>query len=471
MINIFFFFIFLFFGLFYKLNLIFNDPRINQYRIKQYQKKSKYKLNRGNIYDKNLLLLNYTKKKYYITKKNKKRIIEKREYLFPSCIAINGIVNNDFQGLSGLELFYNNELNSKIIKEYHSRLTAQDKFKNKYKNYKKKKLITTIDAIQSEKIYNILHQYQDKFESQYAICIVMDGNSGALETVTQYPQYTQYNKNEIDIKFLYPLSITQSHEVGSVIKAFLMISALNEKIVTPETNINCFGVKEKIIQGKNLTTWKAHGIIPFKTVIKESNNFGVAQIGLLLNKKLFDYYSRFGFGKKTGIQIHGEHSGILNSPDKWSKRTPISLSFGYEISCTLLQLVSAWSIFTNNGRRVIPKIILNETSKYSDPLCDQEAIKNALDILYYSSDTLKKYGLKNSINGNLYGKTGTANILINQQYNKDHNIYTFIGHIEKNNIKKIIGISVHGSNNYKLLSSQISLPIFLEISDLIAKKI
>jgi cell division protein FtsI/penicillin-binding protein 2 len=465
------FFSFLFCLLYYKLNLIFIDPKIHAYALQQYKKKEKNKCIRGNIYDKNNLLLNYTKKKYIINKKNKKQIIEKREYLFPSCIAINGIVNNEFQGLSGLELFYNNELNLKIIQTYRPRMTGQEKFKIKYKKQKKNNLMTTLDAIQSEKVYRLLNQHVDAFKSQYGICIVMDGETGALETVTQYPQYTEDTKNTINMKFLYPLSVTQSHEIGSVMKAFLMLAAFNENIVTPETIINCFGVKEKNIQGKILTTWKAHGLIPFKTVIKESNNFGVAQIGLLLNEKLFNYYSHFGFGKKTDIPIHGEHTGILNTIDKWSKRSPISLSFGYEISCSLLQLVSAWSVFTNAGKRVFPKILINQQSKYSGVILNKQAINDSLDVLHLPQESLKKHGLKKDIDGNLYGKTGTANTLINKEYNKDLNIYTFIGHIEKNNIKKIIGISLYGSNNSKLLSSQVSLPIFLAISDLIAKKI
>ncbi len=454
----------------YKLTLIINDKKIQKHALKQYFKKSKNKIIRGNIYDKNKLLINYTKKKYIIHN-NKKYIIEKREYFFPSCISITGIVNNELNGLSGLELFYNNYLNIKKKIQYFPRFSTKEKFKEIYKKNKKNHLFTTIDAILSEKIYKILEKNVLQFQSQYGFCIIMDGNTGEIEAITQYPQYSELNKNNIDIKFLYPIGITQSYEVGSIIKVFLMLSALNEKIVNLDTPINCYGVKEKIIQGKILTTWKAHNTITFKQVIKESNNFGVAQIGLLLNDKLFHYYSLFGFGEKTKIPIHGEHSGILNSINKWSKRTPISLSFGYEMSCTLLQLVSAWSIFTNEGKRVLPKILINEETKYSKKICSDEAILNSLEILYFNQNDLKKYGLKNIIDANLFGKTGTANTLINNQYNKDLNIYTFVGHIEKNNKKKIIGISIYGSNNPKLLSSQIALPIFLEIANIIEKKI
>ena len=147
------------------------------------------------------------------------------------------------------------------------------------------------------------------------------------------------------------------------------------------------------------------------------------------------------------------------------------MSFGYEMSCTLLQLVSAWSLFTNEGKKIFPKIIMTETSEYSEQICHKKAIDDALNILYFDQSKLKQYGLENKIDANLYGKTGTANTLINNQYNTDINIYTFVGHIEKDNIKKIIGISLYGSNNSQLLSSQVSLPIFLKISELITKNL
>jgi cell division protein FtsI (penicillin-binding protein 3) len=453
----------------FKINIIKNDTKIKEYLKKQYFKKNKNIKARGKIYDKNNILINYNKKKYKYTKNNKKYIFEKREYLFPSCISITGIVNNLQDGLSGLELYFNNYLQKNFKKSFNQRDTAKEKFSQINIINNKKNIYTTIDATLSEEIYKLLNIVVNKFNSEYATCIIMDGQKGDIEVLTQYPQYNEENKLDIDIKYLYPLSITQSHEIGSVIKVFLMISALNENIVNPETEINCFGIKEKKIQGKILSTWKAHGKIPFKTVIKESNNFGVAQVGLKLGEKLYFYYNNLGFGKKTNIPIFGETAGILNQPSFWSKRTPISLSFGYEMSCSLIQLVKAWSLFTNYGKTVNPKIIKTKKTLYSDIFCNLKSINEAKEILLLDQLKLKSYGLKNQLDCKLYGKTGTANILIDKQYNKDQNSYTFVGHIEKNEQTKIIGIFIYKSNDYKLLASQVALPIFLDIATILNK--
>lgn len=444
-----------------KLYLIIQSNIIKKSALNQYTKKNRKKIHRGNIYDKNNIPLQYTK---YTYTKNKNYIKPKRIYQFKSTLAVTGLVNNEFYGLSGLEMVYNNDLNTNIDNQFYEKLWRNDTFLPKDCNMQKKHLYSTLDATLSEKIYTLLKKKVNHFESIYGTIIIMDGQTGNIEVLTQFPQY--YPESAVDEKFIYPLAITQAQEIGSIIKVFLMLAALEEGVVEYDTLINCYGVKEKIIQGKLLTTWKAHGRIPFWQVIKESNNFGVSQIGLELSNRLYDYYKSFGFGQKLDIRMNGEHSGILHHKSKWSKRTPLSMSFGYEMSCTLLQLVSAWSLFINNGKRIIPRFTKNEPIIKKDTLCTAKSIEIGLRILKLDQSYLKNFGLKKYINGNLYGKTGTANLLINNKYNKEKNSYCFVGHIEQNNTQKIIGIYIYQSNSAKLLASQVALPLFLEIVEI-----
>lgn len=441
-----------------KLYLIIHSNVIEKSALKQYKKRNTRKIQRGNIYDKNNIPLQYTK---YTYTKNKNYIKPKRTYQFRSTLAVTGLVNSEFCGLSGLEMVYNNDLNSYTNCQFYEKLWRDDIPPAEEHTTQKKHLHTTLDAVLSEKIYSLLEKQVTRFESIYGTVIIMDGQTGAIEVLTQFPQY--YPQHLVDEKFIYPLAITQAHEIGSIIKVFLMLAALEEGIVEYDTLINCYGVKEKIIQGKLLTTWKAHGWIPFWQVIKESNNFGVSQMGLKLSERLYDYYKSFGFGQKLDIRINGQHNGMLHHKSKWSKRTPLSMSFGYEMSCTLLQLVSAWSLFINEGKRVTPRFTKEEPIIKKDTLCTAKSINTGLRIVKLDQNYLKKFGLRKRVNGNLYGKTGTANLLINNEYNKEKNSYCFVGHIEQNNIQKIIGIYIYQSNSAKLLASHVALPLFLEI--------
>lgn len=444
-----------------KLIIIIFDNKIADYNTKQYHRKTKKRIYRGNIYDRNNILLQYTKLKYI---KNK-YIMSKRIYPSPSYLSITGLVNNENHGLSGLEMTFDNELITTIPISFFSRLWRNDIFTNKEYHFEKKKIETTIDKKMSKIVYEILKKNVEKFNSEYAIAVIMDGENGDILAISQYPQYHPNHEISIDTKYIYPLAVTQSYEIGSIIKVFLMLSALEEGIVNEDSMIDCYGVKEKIFHGKKLTTWKAHGIIPFWQVIRESNNFGVAQLGLKLSHKLYDYYKSFGFGEKLGIEIGGENSGILHHPKSWSKRSALSMSFGYEMNCSLLQLVSAWSIFINDGKRVLPHLLKNKPIEIKKTLCNKSTIEKALPILHMNKKNLKKFGLNKPFEGEIYGKTGTANLLINNKYDTSKNSYCFVGHTTKQLHNKIIGIYVKeaNSNKNKIFASQVALPIFLDI--------
>jgi cell division protein FtsI (penicillin-binding protein 3) len=471
------FYLIFFIIIFFKIYFIQLSTDFKNYTHRLYYKKPIKKSIRGNIYDSQNLLINFSK---LIRKQGheKTHLCWKREYLFPSCLSVVGLSNSDLEGLTGLEAVYNQVLKKSYTKMFFSKITNSPLWIVKKDCFKKNDIQLTIDACLSEEVFSLLREAIEKNQSEYGICIIMDGITGGIEVMTQFPQSGSMMTSGEEKKdfFLYPLSVTQAYEVGSVMKSFLMLSALEEGVVRSDDIIDCYGVQEKKIQGIPLSTWKAHGCIPFKTVIKESNNFGVAKIGLLLGEKLYNYYSHLGFGQLTGIPLPGETLGKLRSPSEWSKRSPISLSFGYEISCSLIQLVSAWSVFTNQGRRVLPRLLTSASTQYYDNyVFSERTIREANQILLFQKNhyVIAKNKITFSPEIQLYGKTGTANSLINGCYEKNStkNKYSFIGHFEKNGQKKIVGIMIYGSASGGALSSEITVPLFFKIAALYDRKI
>lgn len=364
----FFYYLFISYFLLQIANLyrIINDPQLKIYAKRQYSKKVKKVLRRKPIYDKHGLLLSYS-----LVKEER----EKREYMVKELLSILGIVGFEEHGMSGIELAYDRYLSTKEQICFLSRLTAKDKIHGYIANPTTAGLKTTLDAQLSLYINTFLKEVVQKYRSKFGVCIVMDGTTGAIEVMTQFPFYSP-EKEECDVplEYLYPLGVTQAYEMGSIIKSFLALAAIHTNVVHADDIINCYGVKEKKFKGRTITTWKAHDKITFKEVIQGSNNIGVAQVGQLIGTKLFDVYQMCGFGKSTGIELIGEHKGILYDPSKWSKQSLISLTFGYEMAITLLQGVVAWSLFTNEGRLLVPRLLLSEDRKMSDILFTSKVI-------------------------------------------------------------------------------------------------
>jgi len=332
-------------------------------------------------------------------------------------------------------------------------------------NFKKEKNIKlTIDSDLSLIITDLLKKHVEENNSESAMAIIIDSKNGDIISFCQYPFYI---KNKNDIKYLNPISITNLYEFGSVIKAFCMLAGYAENIVNPNDLIDCKNSKTAKVNGRIVNTWKACGIIPFSEVIKNSNNIGISQISVKLNEKLYDHYCKLGFNKKSGIEIPGEISAYLTHPSNWSKQSIISLSFGYEIMINLLNLAKAWSVFSNNGKIMNPKIIYSNKIIESEKLYSYETIEKSLFSLKYSKSQVPKEYQFLLDNFDIFLKTGTARVLENGNYIENKNIYTTVGHIKNNNESKIIALNIRYSSKPNSYASSVALPIFMDIIKII----
>ena len=257
--------------------------------------------------------------------------------------------------------------------------------------------------------------------------------------------------------------ITDAYELGSVIKVFAALAALEEGVVTPTELIDCKNSKTAIIDGRKINTVTACGVIPFEDVIAKSNNIGTAIVAKRLGNRLYDYYERLGFGQKTGIELPGEHKGFINPPSAWSKQSIISLSYGYEITATLLQLARAMSIIANDGKDITPTIIMNNNTNPGEQLFKPESIQTIQQVLERTTlvGTAKKAAIKGY---KVMSKTGTANLLVNGQYDATKNIYTCSGIVQKDSYKRVIVCMIKESPQPDLYASIVAAPLFEKIA-------
>jgi cell division protein FtsI (penicillin-binding protein 3) len=186
-----------------------------------------------------------------------------------------------------------------------------------------------------------------------------------------------------------------------------------------------------------------------------------------LDDRLYDHYERLGFGHKTALGLPGESSGFLNPPYNWSKQSVISLSYGYEVSATLLQLACAFALIARNGVPVQPCIIMGaEPSSLTStaPLYRQESLNTIKDILQRTTNygTAKRAAIRGYT---VMSKTGTANMLVDGVYNPHKNRYTCAGIIEQGPYKRVIVTFVQEANKPNLFAATVAAPLFEAIAE------
>ena len=365
-----------------------------------------------------------------------------RMYPVQSLGPIVGITDIDNEGLFGIELLYNDRLagtpttymlekDARSGQYYFEKRTTEQGAEGK-------PVTLTIDANLQFLVHEELRETVEIFHAQEGAVIVMNPSNGEIIALAQEPTFNPNNTESLNLEYTKNKPLTDVHELGSVMKVFVALAALEEGVVEPDELIDCENTKSTLLNGMPVNTWRAHGIIPFSEVIQVSNNIGIAKVAQRLGPLLYEHYKRLGFGNKTSLNWPGQQKGFVNPPHNWSKKSLISLSFGYEITASLLQLAQAFCIIANNGYPIRPTLVRDphpESVLMDAPLYHHETITIIRDILEKTvkQGTARRAALQGY---RIMGKTGTANLLIDGTYNPDHNTHTFIGIIAKAEYKQ-----------------------------------
>lgn len=193
-----------------------------------------------------------------------------------------------------------------------------------------------------------------EFEAKQGAVILMDPKTGEILAMASRPHF-DLNRRVNVARNGFNYAIQAVYEPGSTIKIVASSGALNERLVTPFTSIFCHN--GYLRDGKvTLTDGHPAGMLTFQGVLQKSNNIGTYKLGKQLGvERFYDYMHRYGFGRKTGIQLSGESSGSARNTGNAVDFA--SACFGYATNMTPLQFACAYSALAYDGQLRKPMII------------------------------------------------------------------------------------------------------------------
>ena len=216
--------------------------------------------------------------------------------------------------------------------------------------------------------------------------------------------------------------------------------ALEENKANMETTYYCDGYVDGIESETTIKCWRyynPHGEQTLAEVMQNSCNDGTAEIGLSIGKDVFHHYLQaLGFGERTGIQLNGEASGIVNPPENMRDVHTVTQSFGQGISVTPIQLISAISTLANGGDLVKPRLVkqlIDNDGKIVEEfptetvrkVFSEETSRQMLQVM--ESVVTEGSGASAYVPGySVGGKTGTAQKVVNGRYSDDLYITSFV---------------------------------------------
>ncbi|MDT5262060.1 MAG: hypothetical protein QOC61_1064, partial [Acidobacteriota bacterium] len=145
------------------------------------------------------------------------------------------------------------------------------------------------------------------------------------------------------------------YEPGSTFKVVAYSGSLEEKLIKPDTRIECPGsisVPGRVVHDH------ARGSLTATEALAKSSNVAAIKLGMKLgNERLYDYIRRFGFGSKTGVELPGETAGLVRNVSKWEPGSIGSIPIGQEVGVTPVQMAAAYAAIANDGLRVAPHVV------------------------------------------------------------------------------------------------------------------
>ncbi len=329
-------------------------------------------------------------------------------------------------------------------------------------------LYLNINLILQGKIEDILDKLKSELKAKEILSVVMETKTGKIISIATTNRYNPMKITQKDIPNLKISHIQYSYEPGSVMKPITLALLLEQKKVN---------IYEVLNAHNGIFYFKRHFTIyddePFKWLnviqaVIHSSNIVFAQLGIRLTPKEFrEGLLKFGFGKKSGIDLPYEYKGVLFSTrDLVSEIHRASNSFGYALQANLIQLLKAYNAFNNNGVIIEPKIAYQYgntpilTNKYQviSPAIAQ-TILNILRkvVLQGTARTTNIPGLF------IAGKTGTAKINKNGKYIKGLYNSSFIGFVNDKHHKYTIATLVIKPDKKRYFASQTAVVVFKNI--------
>jgi cell division protein FtsI (penicillin-binding protein 3) len=388
---------------------------------------------------------------------------------------ILGRVDIDGNGQSGIELAYD----PRLAGEKGKRLILRDAKQREYHFETLEEpepgtdLILTIDETIQYIAETELKKTVMEKEAQWGTVIISRPSTGEILAMASCPGYDLNDPPQNPLILDRNPAIHNIFDPGSTFKMVTFAAAIESQSIDFNEEFDC-SLGFIPVAGKNFRDHKRFGVLSFPEVIIHSSNVGTIQIGQRLGRRhLYKTIKAFGFGQKTGIDLPAEEKGIFRSASSWSRISLASLSIGYEISVTPIQMLQAINTVANGGVVTLPRIVkqvLNSSSadQRKPPSFNRVVSEEtALALSAFLEKAVREgTGQAAHIKGyRIIGKTGTAQKFDPsiKAYTSSAHVASFVGFLlEEEPLFSMIVVIDDPQGQY--YGGQVAAPLFRQIS-------
>ena len=379
-----------------------------------------------------------------------------------------GFTNIDDRGQEGLELAFDEWLTGtpgtqRVIRDRRGRTVENvDLVREAEPGHD---LVLSIDRRIQYLAYRELKAALIEHGASSGSIVVVDVPTGEVLAMVNQPSYNPNMRGAAGPETKRNRAVTDVVEPGSVMKTLTLAAALESGLFTPDTPVQTAPGYMGLPGGYTVKDYRNYGVLTLTGVLTKSSNVGATRIAAQLsNEHQYDMYHRFGLGELSGSGFIGESPGVLRGPNTWGPAEKATISYGYGLSVTPLQLARAYAAIGNGGRlhhATFVKGNPDEGVQIIDPTIAAQ-LMTMMETVTGSDGTARRAAV---LGYRVAGKTGTSRKADGGGYAAKRYAAVFVGLVPASRPRFAMSVVIHDPQGLEYGGGAVSAPVFHRVME------
>lgn len=376
-----------------------------------------------------------------------------------------GFTNAENNGQEGVELAFNEQLSGhagsrRVIKDRLGHIVED--VRDIVPPVNGRDIQLSIDSRVQFFAFDRIKAAVQKHQASSGSVVVLDAQSGEILALANYPSYDPNDRSTLRGPDLRNRVLTDAFEPGSTVKPLIIGQALQENLVKASTPFNT--APGYIFIGRSrISDSHAHGVLTVSQIIEKSSNVGTVKISEKLTAQdMWDVYSQVGIGQRPPLPFPGVTRGALRPYQSWRPIEKATMSYGYGLSVSILQLARAYTVFAGDGHLANISLLKNDHPTPGPKVFDATVAAQLRGMLALVTGDEGTAPRAQTMGYSVGGKTGTAHKLVGGKYadKKYRGFFVGLAPIDKPRI--IVAVLVDEPKGRDYYGGLVAAPVFSE---------
>ena len=377
-----------------------------------------------------------------------------------------GFTDIDDEGQEGIELAFNDWLRGepgkkRILKDLYGSIVKD--IENIKQSVPGQTLTLAMDQRLQYLAYRELKSAVLKHRARGGMVLLLGVRTGEVLALAVQPPFNPNNRTDIKNSHYRNRVVTDVFEPGSTLKPFTVAAALMSGMYQPETTIDT-GPGHLSIGRHSISDINNFGILSVSDVIRKSSNIGTTKMALSMgSERIWSLHNNIGLGSQTMSGYPGEATGTLTDFSDWSEIDLATVSYGYGISVTTMQLAQAYSVIASGG--LLYPISFQKVGILPEPArVMPEMVAFEVNRMMRSVIAADGSGMRAAVEGyHVAGKTGTVHKASDSGYDEDRYVSLFAGFAPATEPRLVLVVVIDDPGAGKYFGGQVAAPVFSTI--------